>query len=65
MNLRTRQVRVREKSVALTPMEFKLLHHFIASSRKVFSVQQLLSQVWGYPPGTDKPGLVPWHIKKL
>ena len=65
MNLRTRQVWVGEKSVALTPMEFKLLHHFIASPREVFSVQQLLAQVWGYPPGTDKPGLVRWHIKKL
>ena len=65
MNLRTRQVWVGEKSVALTPMEFKLLHHFIASPREVFSVQQLLAQVWGHPLGADKPGLVRWHIKKL
>ena len=65
MNLRTRQVWVGDKSVALTPMQFKLLHHFIASPREVFSVQQLLAQVWGYPPAADKPGLVRWHIKKL
>ena len=65
MNLRTRQVWVGEKSVALTPREFKLLHHFIASPGEVFSAQQLLAQVWGYPPGADKPGLVRWHIKRL
>ena len=65
MNLRTRQVRVREKSVTLTPTQFDLLHHFMVSPHEVFSVQQLLTQVWNYTPGADKPILVRWHIKKL
>ena len=65
MNLRTRQVRVGEKPLVLTPTQFKLLHHFIASPQEVFSVGQVLQQVWDYPPAADKPGLVRWHIKKL
>lgn len=65
MNLRTRQVSVAEKSVALTPTEFELLRHFMASPREVFSVAQLLEQVWDEPPGAGQPGLVRWYIKKL
>ena len=65
MNLRTRQVLVAEKSVALTPTEFELLRHFMLSPQEVFSVAQLLEQVWDEPPGAGQPGLVRWYIKKL
>lgn len=65
MNLRTRQVQVGEQAVSLTPTEFKLLHQFLLSPREVFSVDQLLEQVWDCPPGAGQPGLVRWHIKKL
>jgi DNA-binding response OmpR family regulator len=65
LNLHTCQVRVREKTAQLTPTEFDLLHHLIAHAGEVFSSQQLLQQVWGYPPRTADPALVRWHIKNL
>lgn len=65
MNLRTRRVQVGSNTVSLTPTEFDLLHQFMLSPLEVFSVGQLLQQVWGYPPGDGNPGLVRWHIKKL
>ena len=65
MNLRTRQVSVAEKLVALTPTEFELLRHLMFSPQEVFSVAQLLEQVWGYRPGDGQPGLVRWYIKRL
>jgi len=65
LDRRTRQVYVGEKAVSLTPTEFDLLHHFMLSPQEVFSVAQLLEQVWDFPPGGGQPGLVRWHIKKL
>jgi len=65
LNLHTCQVRVGEKTAQLTPTEFDLLHHLMAHPGQIFSSQQLLRQVWDYPPGTADPGLVRWHIKNL
>ena len=65
MDLRTRQVRVGEKTVSLTPTEFDLLRHFTVSAHEVFPAQELLQHVWHYPAGVGQPGLVRWHIKKL
>jgi DNA-binding response OmpR family regulator len=65
LNLHTCQVRVGGKTVQLTPTEFDLLHHLMVHPGEVFSSQQLLRQVWGYPPETADPGLVRWHIKNL
>ena len=65
LDLHTRQVRVGEKAEQLTPTEFDLLHHLMVHLGEVFSSQQLLRQVWGYPPETADPGLVRWHIKNL
>jgi len=65
LDLHTRQVRVREKVVQLTPIEFKLLHYLMTHPGEVFSSRQLLRRVWGYPPESADPGLVRWHIKNL
>jgi DNA-binding response OmpR family regulator len=65
LDLHTCQVRVGGKTVQLTPTEFDLLHHLMVHLGEVFSSQQLLQQVWGYPPETADPGLVRWHIKNL
>ena len=37
-----------ERSVALTPQEFKLLKYFAQNPQRVVSRDQLLSDVWGY-----------------
>lgn len=65
LDLRICQVGMGEKTVQLTPTEFDLLHHLMIHPGEVFSSQQLLRQVWGYPPATADPGLVRWHIKNL
>jgi len=65
LDLHTRQVRVGEKTVQLTPTEFDLLHHLMTHPGEVYSSRQLLRQVWGYPPKTADPGLVRWHVKNL
>jgi DNA-binding response OmpR family regulator len=65
LDLHTCQVRTGEKNVQLTPTEFDLLHHLMTHPGEVFSSQQLLQQVWGYPPRTGDPGTVRWHIKNL
>ena len=38
----------RERPVALTPQEFKLLKYFAQNPQRVVSRDQLLSDVWGY-----------------
>ena len=60
-----RQARVGGETVQLTPTEFDLLYHLMTHPGEVFSSQQLLQQVWGYPPSTADPVLVRWHIKNL
>jgi len=65
LDLHTRQVRVGEKTVQLTPTEFELLHYLMTHPGEVFSSRQLLRQVWGYPPKSADPTLVRWHIKNL
>jgi DNA-binding response OmpR family regulator len=65
LNLNTCQVSVAGQIVQLTPTEFDLFHHLMTHPGQVFSSEQLLQQVWGYPPRTANPSLVRWHIKNL
>lgn len=65
LDLRSHSMRVREKPVELTPTEFDLIHHFMDHAGEVFSSQQLLQQVWGYPLEAADLGLVRWHVKNL
>lgn len=44
----TRRVWVRGSDVALTATEFDLLAHLMSHPGRVFSREQLLSEVWGY-----------------
>ncbi|MEN9934523.1 MAG: hypothetical protein RLZZ387_1102 [Chloroflexota bacterium] len=59
------EVRVGGRVVRLTPAEFDLLHHLMTHPGQVFSSQQLLQQVWGYPPDTAESSLVRWHVMNL
>jgi len=58
-------VHVGTKTVRPTPVEFDLLCHLMARPGKIFSGQQLLQEVWGYPPEMADTGLVRWHIMNL
>jgi len=65
LDLYTSQVYVGEKTVQLTPTEFKLLYHLMAHPGEMFSGEQLLQQVWGYDPRAADPSLVRFHIRNL
>jgi DNA-binding response OmpR family regulator len=51
--------------VLLTPVEFELMHFLMSNPNRVFSADQLLQQVWGYPAGTGMPDLVRVHVKNI
>ncbi len=52
------------KLVELPPKEYDLLSFFMQNPRKVFSRQELLSQVWGYEDGGDTR-TVDLHVQRL
>lgn len=43
----TRQVRLREDAVPLTPIEYKLLYHLVRNAGRVLPHETLLAKVWG------------------
>ena len=47
VNLESREVKVRDKDVHLTPNEFDLLIYFIKHSGKVLTHRTLLAAIWG------------------
>ena len=58
------QVKRGESVIALTPLEFELLVTLARSPWKVFTREELLSQVWGYQHPADTR-LVNVHVQRL
>jgi DNA-binding response OmpR family regulator len=48
----TRRVAGVDGEIHLTPIEFDLLHKFMAHPGLVFTREQLLADIWGYPDGS-------------
>jgi DNA-binding response OmpR family regulator len=65
LDLNSFEVITPDRSVLLTPVEFELMHFLMSHADRVFSADQLLHEVWGYPVGTGMPDLVRVHIKNL
>jgi two-component system, OmpR family, response regulator RpaA len=65
LDLRSRQVIIGNRHVDLTSAEFDLLYFLLTHAGCVFTSQELIQQVWHYPPETTSPGLVRWHVKNL
>ncbi len=65
LDCRTFEISTTTRTVLLTPVEFELMHFLMGNPGKVFSADQLLQEVWGYPPGTGMPDLVRVHIKNI
>ncbi len=61
-----RRVRVREKTVRLTPKEFELLRHLVARGGKPVPHRELLQAVWGpdYGDETDYLRVFINHLRK-
>jgi DNA-binding response OmpR family regulator len=60
----SRKCKVRGEEIALTATEFDLLAHLLAKPGRVFSREQLLSEVWGYS-GAVTTRTVDVHIAQL
>jgi two-component system, OmpR family, response regulator RpaA len=65
LDLRSFEISTPDRCVLLTPVEFELMHFLMAHADRVFSADQLLQDVWGYPAGTGMPDLVRVHVKNL
>ena len=65
LNTNTFQVVVNNESKQLTLTEFKLLYHLMTHPQQIFSSEQLLEQVWGYPPRTADTSLVRNYVRNL
>ena len=61
----TREVSLSDRTVALTPKEFDLLHHLARAPRQVFNRRQLLEHVWGSSPDYQDPATVTVHVGRL
>jgi two-component system, OmpR family, phosphate regulon response regulator PhoB len=60
-----REVTVDGRAVELTKREFDLLAFLAANPRRVFSRQELLSQVWGSSEEWQVPATVTEHIRRV
>lgn len=61
---REREVFVNEEKIILTPKEYDLLLHFVQNQGKVFSRENLLTNVWGFDyEGEERT--VDTHVKCL
>ena len=64
IDLKSRQVTVEGRRVALTPKEFDLLVYLVKGDGAVFSREQLLMEVWG-DAGYTETRTVDSHVKTL
>lgn len=65
LNCQSFEVKLDNQTQLLTQVEFDLLSHLMRHPGQVFSNDQLLQAVWGYPPGVGSPALVRVHIRNL
>ena len=59
------EVQIGEGMVQLTTVEHQLLHYLMMHAGQPIAAEQLLQDVWQYPPGTGDPILVRVHIGNL
>lgn len=64
-NLLSREVKIHNKRVDLTPKEFDLLWHLSSNRDRVFTREQLLKQVWDYEEFFGDERTVDQHVKRL
>jgi phosphate regulon transcriptional regulator PhoB len=64
LDSRTHEVKVGERRVSLSALEFKLLHFLASNPRRIFSRDRLLDEVWGRDRFVT-PRTVDVHIRRL
>ena len=65
LELGSREVRLDDELVELTPKEFDLLAYLAAHPRHVFTREQLLESVWDSSAAYQDPSTVTVHIRRL
>jgi len=65
IDLPTRSVQCDGQDVHLTPKEFDLLYHLASHPRHVFRREEIVEEVWGYPPANGDLRTVDTHVKRL
>lgn len=60
----TRAVRLKDKQITLTPKEFDILWFFASHKGKVFSKEQIYTNVWGCEYAVDD-GNITAHIRRV
>jgi two-component system response regulator RpaA len=60
----SREVKIQEKVVRLTPIEFEVLHCLLQHHGQTVSTSKLLEEVWGYSPDDDVD-TIRVHIRHL
>lgn len=66
LNLETFELTVEGRLVKQpTPVEFELLQFLMRNAGKVYTTEQLLQDVWKYPPGTGSQEVVRAHVRNL
>jgi phosphate regulon transcriptional regulator PhoB len=64
LDSRTHEVEVRGELVALSSLEFRLLHFLASNPRRIFSRDRLLDEVWGSEKFVT-PRTVDVHVRRL
>ena len=64
LDSRTQEVVVRGRPVALSALEFRLLHFLASNPRRIFSRDRLLDEVWGRERFVT-PRTVDVHVRRL
>lgn len=65
MDLEAHRVTYRDKNIQMTPMEFKLLKYLMEHAGMVLSKEDLLQNVWGYPPSANDMNLIEATVRRL
>ena len=64
LDLETHRVTIHDKTLELSPTEFRLLHFFISHTERVYSRTQILDNVWGQNVYIEER-TVDVHIRRL
>jgi len=65
MDLEAHRVMYRDRNIQMSPMEFKLLRYLMENAGIVLSKEDLLQNVWGYPPSAGDMNLIEATVRRL
>jgi two-component system response regulator MtrA len=65
MDLEAHRVVYRDRNIQMSPMEFKLLRYLMENAGIVLSKEDLLQNVWGYPPSAGDMNLIEATVRRL